>query len=72
MNTNAKIITSYALSTLVIICTIIALLAIWDIISLEYVMRKILTSLLVIFAASVVTLFIFNVLIKDQNLNDGK
>lgn len=67
MKPNAKTITSYLLSALVVVCTSIALLAIWDIISLEYVMRKVLTSLLVIFAASVVSLFIFNVLIKDSN-----
>ncbi len=67
MNLTAKRITSYVLATLVVICTLIALLAIWDIIDLEEVMRKILTSLLIIFASSVVTLFIFNVLIKDTD-----
>lgn len=67
MKLSAKNITSYVLSALVVVCTFIALLAIWDIINLEYVMRKVLTSMLVIFAASVVTLFIFNVLIKDSD-----
>lgn len=66
MKFTAKNITSYILSLFVLGCTLIALLAIWDIISLEDVMRKILTSLLVVFAASVVTLFIYNVLIKDS------
>lgn len=65
MKLSAKRITSYVLAALIVVCTFIALLAIWDIISLEDVMRKILTSMLVIFAASVVTLFIFNVLIKE-------
>ncbi len=67
MNLTAKKITSYVLATLVVVCTLIALLAIWDIIDLEDVMRKILTSLLIIFASSVVTLFIFNVIIKETD-----
>lgn len=67
MGLTAKKITAYLLSTLIIVCTTIALMAIWDIIDLQDVMRKILTSLLVIFASSVVTLFIFNVVLKDTN-----
>lgn len=66
MKVTAKKITSYSLAALLVICTVIAVLAIWDVISLEEVMRKILSSLLVIFASSVVTLFIFNVLIKEN------
>lgn len=66
MNVTAKKITSYLLAALVVVVTAIAVLAIWDVISLEDVMRKILTSLLVIFASSVVTLFIFNVVIKGD------
>lgn len=65
MDFTAKKITSYVLALLVVIVTTIAVLAIWDVIQLEDVMRKIMTSLLVIFASSVVTLFIFNVVIKD-------
>jgi len=67
MSLTAKRITAYLLSSLIIVCTSIALLAIWDVIDLQDVMRKILTSLLVIFASSVVTLFIFNVVLKETN-----
>ncbi|MDK2978520.1 MAG: hypothetical protein PWP52_1234 [Bacteroidales bacterium] len=42
-------------------------LGIWEVISLEDVMRKIFTSLFVIFVASVIVLFIFSVLIKDSD-----
>lgn len=66
MNLTAKRVTSYVLSLFIVAVTAIALLAIWDIISLEDVMRKVLTSLLVVFASSVVTLFIFNVVVKDN------
>ncbi len=66
MNITAKKLTSYVLALFVVIVTALAVLAIWDIIALEEVMRKIMTSLLVIFASSVVTLFIFNVVIKEK------
>jgi hypothetical protein len=52
--------------TLVLIFTIIALLGIWDIISLDEIIRKMFVSLMVIFAAAAVILFIFSVLIKDE------
>ena len=47
--------------------TVISILGIWEVISLEDVMRKIFTSLFVIFVASVIVLFIFSVLIKDSD-----
>ena len=60
-----KKITSYILITFVLLITVISLLGIWEVISLEDVMRKIFTSLFIIFVASVIVLFIFSVLIKD-------
>jgi hypothetical protein len=51
---------------LVLVFTIIALLGIWDIISLEDIIRKMFVSLMVVFAAAAVILFIFSVLIKDD------
>jgi hypothetical protein len=52
----------------VVVFTVIALLGIWDIISLEEIVRKMFLSLMVVFAASAVILFIFSVLIKDSDL----
>jgi len=66
MNNVIKKVTSYILISLVLIFTILAILAIWDVISMEDVIRKILTSLFVIFISSVVVLFIFAVLIRDN------
>ncbi|MGD2035128.1 MAG: hypothetical protein PVF73_08750 [Bacteroidales bacterium] len=63
---NIKKAVSYVLIALVLIFTIIAILGIWDIIDLEQVMIRVLYSLLIVFAASAVILFIFNVLIKDD------
>ena len=66
MNNAIKKGTSYILISLVLIITVLSVLAIWEVISLEDVIRKILTSLFVIFIASVVVLFIFAVLIKES------
>lgn len=62
----AKKIASWILISLVLFFTVLSLLAIWDIIDFEHVMRKILTSLFVIFCAAVVVLFIFSVVINDK------
>ncbi len=59
---------SYILIGLILIFTIISILGIWGLINidLQKVMLNTLYSLLVIFAASAVILFIFTVLIKDD------
>ncbi len=62
-----KKVTSYILITFVLLITVISLLGIWEIISLEDVMRKIFTSLFIIFVASVIVLFIFSVIIRDSS-----
>lgn len=61
-----KKIASYFLVGIILFLTIIALLSIWDIIDFENVMRKILSSLFVVFVASVIILFIFAVVIRDD------
>jgi hypothetical protein len=66
MNITPKKITAYLLALIIVVVTILGILSIWDIIELENVMRKVLSSLLIIFLASVVTLFIFNVVVKDD------
>lgn len=66
MNNSVKKVVSYILIGLVVLFTVIAILGIWDIITLEDILRKMVSSLLVIFGASAVVLFIFTVLIKDQ------
>ncbi|MBN2486563.1 MAG: hypothetical protein JXB34_11370 [Bacteroidales bacterium] len=51
---------------LIVVFTFIAILGIWEVIDLDDVFRKILSSLLVVFVASAVVLFITTVLIKDE------
>lgn len=68
MGNSVKKVISYLLIGLVVVFTVIALLGIWNIISLEEIVRKMFLSLMVVFAASAVILFIFSVLIKDSDL----
>jgi hypothetical protein len=64
----AKRIVSYVLISLVLVFTIVSILGIWDIIkNLENVVLNIIYSLIVIFAASAVILFIFSVFLKDTD-----
>lgn len=65
MNTIKKI-TAYVLISLIIFSTIIGLLAIWDVIDVQEVMKKVLSSIFIVFVSSVVVLFIFSVIIKEK------
>lgn len=66
MDKSVKKVVSYILITLVLLFTVIAVLGVWEFIDLSNVIQKIMSSLLIIFAASAVVLFIFTVLIKDD------
>jgi hypothetical protein len=62
-----KKIASYVLVALVLIFTVVAILGIWDIIDLKNVMMNTIFSLIVIFAASAVILFIYTVFMRDSD-----
>jgi hypothetical protein len=66
MNTMKKIV-SYILIACVLMFTVIAVLGIWDIIDLQNIMMNTIFSLIVIFAASAIILFIYTVFMKDQD-----
>jgi heme A synthase len=68
MDTMKKIV-SYILIACVLLFTIVAILGIWDIIDLQNVMMNTIFSLIVIFAASAVILFIYTVFMKDSDQN---
>jgi len=67
MANSVKRIISYILILMVLLFTVIALLGIWDVIDLDDIIRKMFVSLMVIFAAAAVILFIFAVIIKDND-----
>ncbi len=50
---------------LVLVFTVIALLGVWEVIDLDQVVRKLLLSLVIIFASAAVILFIYNVMGKE-------
>lgn len=65
---------SILLAILVVFFTLMSLLAIWDIIEVEHIIRKSLSSLFLIFVSATVMLFIFSVLYKggdDKNVNQN-
>ena len=62
-----KKIASYVLVALVLIFTVVAILGIWDIIDLKNVMMNTIFSLIVIFAAAAVILFIYTVFMRDSD-----
>ena len=68
MNNKIKKISSYLLITLVLGCTIIAILEIWGIhlFDIKAVFWKLIQSLIVIFCSSAVVLFIFAVVLKEK------
>jgi hypothetical protein len=66
MDTMKKIV-SYILVALVLIFTVVAILGIWGIIDLKNVMMNTIFSLIVIFAASAVILFIYTVFMRDTD-----
>lgn len=70
MNNIAKKIASYVLVAFVLIFTVLALLAIWDIIDIKDILQKTFLSLFVVFVSSVIVLFIFSVLIKEKDKDD--
>lgn len=67
MDITLKKIVGYLLVILVLVFTVIGILGVWDIINLQDVIGKFLMSLLIIFIASAVALFIFSVVLKDDN-----
>lgn len=65
---------SILLAILVVFFTTMSLLAIWDLIKVEDIVRKSLSSLFIIFISATVMLFIFSVLYKggdDKNTHSN-
>jgi hypothetical protein len=71
METMKKIV-SYILIGCVLLFTIVAILGIWDIIDLKNIMMNTIFSLIVIFAASAIILFIYTVFMKDSDHSNLK
>jgi len=55
------------LAVLALFFTVMSILAVWDIINIEHIISKTLTTLLIIFVSAAVMLFIFSVLYKPDS-----
>lgn len=62
-------LSGYLLVSIVFLLMAVAILGIWDIIDYEYIVRKTITSLFVVFIASAIILFVFTVIIRDKKDN---
>lgn len=69
MNQSIKKIAGYLLILIILLFTCIGILGIWEVIDLRDIGQKVISSLLVVFAASAVLLFIFAVVLKDDSNN---
>ncbi len=63
---NIRKITGFILVGIIVIFTVLTILGIWEVINLEDIVEKSFKSLLVVFVASAVVLFITTVLVKDE------
>lgn len=66
MVNNVRKIAAVSLTLMVMFFTALSVLAIWDVIQVEQILQKALSTLLVIFISSAISLFIFAVLFKPE------
>jgi len=61
-----KRIVAYSLSMLVLLFSIIAILGIWEVIDIEFLISRMFKSLMVILAAAAVVVLIFSILDRPE------
>ena len=61
-----KKIIAYTLSVLVLLFSLVAILGIWDVIDIEYLIARMFKSLMVILAAAAVVVLIFSILDRPE------
>jgi predicted acyltransferase len=61
---------AYFLSALVLIFAVIAILGIWEIIDMEYLLSKMFKTMMVILVTAAIVVFIFSILIKENTGDD--
>ncbi len=63
-----KRIIAYTLSVLVLLFSAVAILGIWDVIDIEYLISRMFKSLMVILAAAAVIVLIFSILDRPERV----
>ena len=61
-----KRIIAYTLSALVLLFSLVAVLGIWDVIDIEYLIARMFKSLMVVLAAAAVVVLIFSILDRPE------
>jgi hypothetical protein len=65
-STTVRKIVAYLLAALVLLFSLVAILAIWDVIDYEYLIKRMFQSLMVVLAASAVVVLIFAILDRPE------
>ncbi len=65
-STSVRKVVAYILAGLVLLFSIVAILAIWDIIEYRYLIKRMFQSLMVVLAASAVIVLIFSILDRSD------
>jgi hypothetical protein len=66
-----KKIIAYTLSVLVLLFSIIAILGIWEIVDIEFLISRMFKSLMVVLAAAAVVVLIFSILDRPERREMG-
>lgn len=61
-----KKIIAYSLSILVLLFSLVAILGIWEVVDIEYLIARMFKSLMVVLAASAVVVLIFSILDRPE------
>lgn len=67
----AKKIIAYTLSALVLLFSLVAILGIWEIVDIEFLIARMFKSLMVILAAAAVIVLIFSILDRPDRPGEG-
>ncbi len=67
-----KKIIAYTLSVLVLIFSLVAILGIWEVVDIEFLLARLFKSLMVILAAAAVVVLIFSILDRPERRDGGE
>ena len=67
-----KKIIAYTLSILVLLFSLVAILGIWEVVDIEYLIARLFKSLMVVLAAAAVVVLIFSILDRPERKEEGE
>ena len=67
-----KKIIAYTLSILVLLFSLVAILGIWEVVDIEYLIARMFKSLMVVLAAAAVVVLIFSILDRPERKEGGE